>query len=67
MLLGRTLDRDRRAGFESRVEELGHRLADLLAHSRPVPAEVLDVPLVQDEPVPEGDARAYRSVATVCG
>src|SRR5271165_5740192 len=58
VLLRRTLDRDRRAGLERRVEELGHRLADLLAQSRPVPAEVLDVPLVKNEPRPEGDARA---------
>jgi hypothetical protein len=56
VLLGRALDRDRRAGLESRVEELGHGLADLLAQSGPVPAEVLDVPLVKNEPVPEGDA-----------
>src|ERR1700761_3833296 len=58
VLLGGTLDRDRRAGLQCRVEELGHRLADLLAQSRPVPAEVLDVPLVKNEPIPEGDARA---------
>jgi len=58
VLLRRTLDRDRRAGLESRVEELGHGLADLLAQSRPVLAEVLDVPLVKNEPRSEGDARA---------
>src|ERR1700728_293226 len=58
VLLGRTLDRDRRAGLETRVEELGHRLADLLAQGRLVPTEVLDVPLVKNEPLPEGDARA---------
>jgi hypothetical protein len=33
VLLRRTLDRDRRAGLESRVEKLGHRLPDLLAQS----------------------------------
>src|SRR6516165_8630735 len=58
MLLRRTLDRDRRAGLESRIEDFGHRLADLLAQSRPVRAQVLDVPLVKNEPLPEGDARA---------
>src|SRR5580704_4547310 len=58
MLLGRTLDSDRRAGLQSRVVKLGHRLADFLAQSRPVLAEVLDVPLVKNEPRPEGDARA---------
>src|SRR5690349_16275961 len=58
VLLGRTLDGDRRVGLESRVEKLGHRLADLLAESCPVRAEVLDVPLIKNEPVSEGDARA---------
>src|SRR5580700_4303897 len=58
VLLRRTLDRDRRVGLESRVEKLGHRLADLLAQSRPVLTEVLDVPLIKNEPRPEGDARA---------
>src|SRR5580704_7026140 len=58
VLLGRALDRDRRAGLESRVEKLGHRLPDLLTESRPVLTEVLDVPLIKDEPRPEGDARA---------
>src|ERR1700730_18552438 len=58
VLLGRTLDCDRRAGLESRVVELGHRLPDLLADSRPVLTEVLDVPLIKNEPRPEGDARA---------
>ena len=58
VLLRRTLDRDRRAGLESRVEKLGHRLADLLAQSRPVLTEVLDVPLIKNEPRPERDARA---------
>ena len=56
--LGRTLDRDRRVGLESRVEKLGHRPPDLLAQSRPVLTEVLDVPLIKNEPRPEGDARA---------
>ena len=58
VLLGRTLDSDRRAGLESRVVKLGHRLANLLGQSRPVLAEVLDVPLIKNEPRPEGDARA---------
>jgi hypothetical protein len=30
VLVRRTLDRDRRTGLQSRVEKLGHRLADLL-------------------------------------
>jgi hypothetical protein len=58
VLLGHTLDRNRRVGLESRVEKLGHRLPDLLAQSRPVLTEVLDVPLIKNEPHPEGDARA---------
>src|SRR5271170_2118237 len=58
VLLWRTLDGDRGAGLESRVEKLGHRLADLLAQRRPVLAEVLDVPLIKNEPRPEGDSRA---------
>jgi hypothetical protein len=50
VLLGRILDRDRRVGLESRVEKLGHRLPDLVAASRPVLTEVLDVPLIKNEP-----------------
>src|SRR6516225_9218414 len=57
-MLRRTLDVDPRAGLEGRVVELGHRLADLLAQSRLVLTEVLDVPLVKNEPRPEHDARA---------
>ncbi len=56
VLFGRTLDGDNRVGLESRVEELGHRLPDLLAESCPVLAEVLDVPLIKNEPLSEGDA-----------
>src|SRR5580692_11070834 len=58
VLLRRTLDRDRRVGFEGSVEEFGHGLADLLAQRRSVMTEVFDVPLIKDEPRPEGDARA---------
>ena len=41
VLLGRTLDGDRRVGLESRVVKLGHRLPDLIAESRPVLTEIL--------------------------
>jgi len=40
--------RDRRAGLQSRVEKLGHRLPDLLAQSRSVLAEVFAVPLIKE-------------------
>ena len=53
VLLGRTLDGDRRAGLERRVEKLGHRLADFLAAGSPCPAQVLDVPLIKNEPRPD--------------
>ena len=46
VLLRRTLDRDRRVRLESGIEKLGYRLPDLLAQSRPVLTEVLDVPLI---------------------
>ena len=73
VLLGRTLDGDRRAGLESRVEKLGHRLPDLLARSRSVLAEVSAVPLIKKEPRAEGRRagmnrapdRLYHAVAVV--
>src|ERR1700733_14921938 len=55
VLLRRTLDGDPRTGLETRVIQLGHRLADLLAERRPVLAQVLDVPLIDPEPRPPGD------------
>src|SRR5271156_2366786 len=58
VLLRRALDRDRRAGLQSRIEKLGHRLPDLLTDGRPVLTEVLDVPLIKNEPHTEGDSRA---------
>jgi hypothetical protein len=73
VLVRRILDRDRRAGLQSRVEKLGHRLPDLLAQSRSVLAEVFDVPLIKKEPRAEGRRagmnrapdRLYHAVAVV--
>ena len=73
VLVRRTLDRDRRAGLQSRVEKLGHRLPDLLARSRSVLAEVSAVPLTKKEPRAEGRRagmnrapdRLYHAVAVV--
>jgi hypothetical protein len=57
VLVRRTLDRDRRAGLQSRVEKLGHRLPDFLAQSRSVFTEVFDVPLIKKEPRAEDGGR----------
>lgn len=73
VLVRSTLDRDRRAGLQSRVEKLGHRLADLLAQSRSVLTEVFDVPRIKKEPRAEGRRagmnrapdRLYHAVAVV--
>jgi hypothetical protein len=60
VLLGGTFDGDRCAETVSRVVKLGHRLADLIAESRFVLTEVLDVSLIKDEPCTEGNSRAFR-------
>ena len=73
VLVRSTLDRDRRAGLQSRVEKLGHRLPDLLAQSRSVLTEVFDVPRIKKEPRAEGRRagmnrapdRLYHAVAVV--
>ena len=73
VLVRSTLDRDRRAGLQSRVEKLGHRLPDLLAQSRSVLTEVFDVPRIKKEPRAEGRRaginrapdRLYHAVAAV--
>jgi hypothetical protein len=56
VLVRHTLDRDRHAGLQSRVEKLGHRFPDLLAQSRSVLTEVFDVPLIKKEPLRRGTA-----------
>jgi hypothetical protein len=73
VLVRRTLDRDRRAGLQTRFEKLGHRLPDLLAQSPSVFAELFDVPLTKKEPRDEGRRagmnrgpdRLYDTVAVV--
>src|SRR5258708_37321047 len=50
MVLRRTLVGNGLMSLQSRLVKLGHRLTNLVAQSRLILAEVLDVPLVQDEP-----------------
>src|SRR5260370_34717515 len=50
MVLRRTLVGNGLMSLQSRLVKLGHRLTNLVAKSRLILAEVLDVPLVQDEP-----------------
>ena len=57
VLVRRTLDHDRRAGLQSRVEKPGRRLPDLLAQSRSVLAEVFDVPLIRRNLAPKDGGR----------
>jgi hypothetical protein len=57
VLVRRTLDRDRRAGLQSRFEKLDHRLPDLLAQSRSVLAELFDVPLIKKDLAPKDGGR----------
>src|SRR5260370_7808600 len=59
MVLRRTLVGNGLMSLQSRLVKLGHRLTNLVAKSRLILAEVLDVPLVQDEPrTTWGDLRA---------
>jgi hypothetical protein len=55
VLFAGALGGDRCTEIESRVVKLGYRLPDLVAESRLVLTEVLDIPLIKNEPGTEGD------------